>query len=361
VAGDARIDRDGRRHRDGDHRGTPRGARQLSALLPNGRTIWLRVDRAFAPVSATRELAQFAASVARRRRSETSALAAAIARLSKVVEADADRLEKAKLHTARRFRRRLVAADHKLDVRLSRAREEFMAKLEKQLEVDRENVRRLRRRDLWDKILIASSLPLFAAYGQRASPFSGNNLTLTLSLLIFLAGDHVVEEIFEAGGRKAPYALDDADAWSYLAPVGNLLAGWWLLGDRQHQRFVTGVTTIKMVRPHPALGAGPLVYRFRKDVELWERIGKDHFQDFATFEGVPAVATLGALRVSAEAKAMPINMRIEGLRARVDEGVLKLSLRVVPDPPLALLPSTLGEVDIAWMVDTDKPVPPESR
>ena len=85
---------------------------------------------------------------------------------------------------------------------MSKAREEFRAKLEKQLEVDRENVRRLKRRDLWDKILIASSLPLFAAYGQRASPFSVNNLTLTLSLLIFLAGDHVVEALFGAGGAK---------------------------------------------------------------------------------------------------------------------------------------------------------------
>ena len=80
---------------------------------------------------------------------------------------------------------------------------------------------------------------------SRVGPFGANNLTLTLSLLIWLVGDEIVDALF--GSEEAsPYPLRDTDAWSYLAPIGNLLAGWWLLGDRQHERFITGFTGFKL-------------------------------------------------------------------------------------------------------------------
>jgi hypothetical protein len=240
----------------------------------------------------------------------------------------------------------------KLDARLSRARDDFHARIEKQIAIDRENVRRLRRRDFWDKILLASSLPLFAAYGQRSSPFGSNNLTLTLLLLIFLAGDSVAEALF-GSERTSKYAVTDADAWSYLAPIANVLGAWWLLSDRQHQRFVTGVTTVRLEKKPLRDENGVRFYRYRAAVPLRDRIATDYFEDFKTFKGVPAVATIGRVRFTPDAESL--NPRVEPLEARVVEGELRLTVRVVPQvpPPLAL--TELGEIDVAWMIDTDKP------
>jgi hypothetical protein len=119
----------------------------------------------------------------------------------------------------------------------------------------RETARRMRRRDLWDKILIATSLPLFAAYGQRGNPFGVNNLTLLISLLIWLVGDEIADTLFRSA-EKSPYPLRDADIWSYIAPAGNLLAGWWLMDGQQHERFVVGLTSTS-----GSVGADGPVYR----------------------------------------------------------------------------------------------------
>jgi hypothetical protein len=326
-----------------------RDARQLTAILPNGRTIWLRVDPPLAPRAAADHVARLAERLIDRRDAASAAQRRATARLSARIDADVRVLSYAELARTRALRRRLAAGDLKLDVRLSKARDDFHGRIEKQIAIDRENVRRLRRRDFWDKILLASSLPLFAAYGQRSSPFGTNNLTLTLLLLIFLAGDSVVEALF-GSEQKSKYAVSDADAWSYLAPIGNVLGAWWLLSDRQHQRFVTGVTTVRLEKK-PLQGTH---YRYRVTVPLRDRIGKDHFEDFETFAGVPAVAAIGGLRFTPEAQGM--NPRVEPLEARVVAGELKLTVRVAPQlPPPPLPPTELGEIDVAWMIDTDKP------
>jgi hypothetical protein len=344
VRSESDADREERRFRDEGHRGAPPGgARQLTAILPNGRTVWLRVDAPLAPAASVNHVALLAERAMDRRQTGIAAQAGATARLASIAAADIERLERAQLARVRALRRRIVSGDNTLDARLSKARDEFRARLETQLQIDRENLRRLRRRDLWDEILLATSLPLFAAYGDRRSPFGSNNLTLVFLLLIWLVGDEVVEAVFGSDSAKSPYAISDTDAWSYLAPIGNVLAAWWLLGDRQHERFVTGVTTVTLENKE----------RHRIAVSLSDAIGKDHYADFATFADVPVVATLGSIRLSSDGAAA--NPRIEALKARVREGVLTLSFRVVPQTASLPLPPRPGEVDIAWMVDTDKP------
>src|SRR5262245_34832406 len=205
------------------HRGAPpSGARQLTAILPNGRVVWLRVAQPLAPATSVAHLSDLAENDARWRRAGTHAQGSAIRRLAEGVEADVRRLEHARLERVRTLRRRLLAGDIKLDKRLSKEAEALEARLAQQITINRETVDRLRRRDFWDKVLIATSLPLFAAYGDRRSPFGANNLTLVLSLLIWLVGDEVVESIFGTD-EKSPYLLRDADAWSYIAPIGNVL------------------------------------------------------------------------------------------------------------------------------------------
>ncbi|MEO8078743.1 MAG: hypothetical protein ABI818_20630 [Acidobacteriota bacterium] len=357
MAGDSER----RRFRDADHRGAPpRGARELTAMLPNGRTVWLRVAAPLAPATAVSHVSQLAETLAERRRSSTIGLAESIERLSKTIVEDAERLERARLARVGALRRRIASADNAVDARLAKARQEFRSRLARQLKIDRENIRRLRRRDLWDKILLASALPLFTAYGERGNPFGSNNLTLTISLLIWLVGDRVVEALFGSDAAKSPYALEDADAWSYIAPFGNLLAGWWLLGDRQHERFVTRVTTLKLENTSHRAPDGTIFYRYRAEVDLQRVIAKGHFEDFATFSGVTAVAAIGGIRWSPAAAAL--DPRIERLAAKVDGGRLRLTFRAVAQTaaPIGPYPSALGEVDVAWLVDTDKPRLPAS-
>jgi hypothetical protein len=357
VRSEAGVGREERRFRDGGHRGAPPGgARQLTAILPNGRTIWLRVDRPLAPATSANHVARLAERLVERRAVASAAQARATDQLSALVVAESALLERSRLGHARAFRRRLIAAHKKLDQRLMKAREEFRARLDRQLKIDRESIHRLRRRDLWDKIVLATSLPLFAAYGERGNLLGTGNLTLTFLLLLWLAGDQVVEALF-GSDSKSPYPVPDADAWSYLAPIGNVLAAWWLLGGRQHERFVTGVTTVKLEKKNPHVGLGSAFYRYRATVDLSESVAKNHFEDFATFARVPAVATIGSLRLSNDGKAL--DARVQGLAARVDAGSLMLSFRVVPNVP-PTTPVDLGEVDIAWMVDTDKPSTAES-
>ena len=336
------ADREERRFRDASDRGAPPvGAREVTAILPSGRTVWLRVDAPLAPATSANHIALLAERELDHRRADIASQVRATERLSNAVAADIERLGRAQVARARALRRRIVSGDNRLDARLAQVRDEFRSRLDNQQKIDRENLRRLRRRGLWDAILLATSLPLFAAYGERRSPFGTNNLTLVFLLLIWLVGDEVVEAVFGSGNGKSPYAIADADAWSYLAPIGNILAAWWLLSDRQHERFVTGVTTIKLDERE----------RHHVHVSLSDQIGADYFEDFKTFARVPVVATLGAIRLSNEGVA--VNPRIEGVRPRVREGVLTLSFTVVPGS--GSLPSNMGELDIAWMVDTDKP------
>lgn len=327
--------------------------RQLAAILPNGRTVWLQIERPFASATAVDHVASLAEHLAERRQDAIAEQTRATGHLGEVVGATTRRRERARLKRARRLRRTITARHRAVDIRLSKARDELRAKIDRQLAIDRENVRRLRRRDLWDKILLATAMPLFAAYGERDSPFSTNNLTLALLLVMWLAGDQVVESVFGSEDKKSPYALADADAWSYLAPVANVFAAWWLLGNRQHERFVTGITTMKLEKGQPRTESGSTVYRYRAAVDLSGRMGSDHYEDFATFLGVPAVASFAATRLTLDGAAL--DPRPEGLSARIDRGVLRLSFNIVPAVLASLPASTLGEVDVAWMVDTAKP------
>ncbi|HJZ78575.1 MAG TPA: hypothetical protein VKE51_42900 [Vicinamibacterales bacterium] len=359
MAGGSRIELDEWRLRDDLRRGAPpQGARQLTAILPNGRTVWLQVDAPLAPATAVDHLARLWDDAAERRLSETAAVRRSIDRLANSVAAETERTEQARLDRARALRRRLVAADVKLDERISTARGELAARLEKQLKSDRENIRRLGRRDLWDKILIATALPLFAAYGKRGDLFDSNNLTLVASLLVFLIGDEVVEAIFGSDQSASAFAVQDADIWSYLAPIANIAAIWWLLDDQQHQRFITGVTDVDLEHVRAHATHGRTMYRYRVEVDLKKQVAPDHVADFETFADVPVVATFQAIEWSDAAKA--IDPRVERLSARVDEGRLKLAFYVVPARTYKRrpYPTDLGKVHIAWMVDTDQPTLP---
>lgn len=355
MSDDSWIDLDERRPPEHVDRGAPsRGVRTVSAFLPSGRVVWLRIGPPLAPAVVVNHLAQDVEHAARRRRAAAESQSDAVARLSRTVAAGVKQLSEGKLERARGLRRRIVAGDLKVDRKLAKAATEYRARVERQIRIEREAVRRLGRRDLWDWIVIVSALPLFAVFGQRGRPLGEHNVALALSLLIWLVGDEIMDLLF--GAEKAsPYPLRDADVWSYLAPVGNVLAGWWLLGDRQHQRFIAGREVLPADAFVGAVAGSELVYRCKKPprVSLSRFVARDHFPDFEAFTDVPAVATVTSIPRAAAGDA-----RIRSLSASVQNGELTIAVEVVaPDlrAPAAPIPALVGALEIAWMVDTQKP------
>ena len=341
-----------RRLRDAAHREAPppQGARLLTAILPDGRTVRLAVAAPLAPAAMVSHLARVADDVARRQYSSTVHQRSAIRRLSRSVTVDTARLSTAKAKRAAGMRRRLVARYQRLDTRVTKAVTDFRTRVDRQLKIETESARRLGRRDLWDKIVIASSLPLFAAYGQQGQLSNTANLALTLSLLIWLVGDEVVQSLF-GSDEKSVYPWRDTDIWSYLAPIGNILTAFWLFGDRQNERFITGVTTVKAgVTLTEVPGQ---TFRQFENVDLSPRIAPDHRDDFETFKDVRVVATVGATR-------LPAGAEVRSIGASVRRGRLQLTFDVVTAAPVTTGPTALGEVDVAWIVDTADPTPPPS-
>jgi len=350
-----------RRPADDSAAGAPaRGSRALTAILPNGKVVWLRSEPPLAPAADLRHLADLAEHSARWREARSRSHRRAIEHLARTTADDAERLNEAHVERSEKQRRRLAVEFNALDRRVSQAIEKHRGAVERQVQIDRESLRRLRRRDLWDQIVLLSSLPLFAAYGQRGTPFGANNLALMLTLLVWLVGDEIINALF-ASSRKdiPPYALRDADVWSYLAPIGNVLAGWWLMDGRQHERFVAGRGELKAKRFEviTAVPAGKLGFRYRSTVELGQMIGPVHFEDFRGFTGVPAVATLSTFKF--KDVGLKASAKISGVTAEVERGRLIIHVTVIaeaiPDFAVDPVPSPLESAEFAWMVDTDKP------
>lgn len=338
---------------DDDGRWAPgrRGVRNVSAILPNGRIVWLRVAPNLAPAASLRAAASAANRAAQWRRAEAAANQYGIHRLARSLAGEAEKISDAHVERRAWLRREAVAGDDRIARRLTKAGAAFRSRLARQIEIERTAVERLAERDLWDKILIATSLPLFAAYGQAGNPFGANNLALVLSLAIWLVGDEIRDALF-GSDERSPYPVRQMDAWSYLAPLGNLLTGWWLMSELQHERFITGVTKSFVPRAPVDLGGGKERHEYVSTVNLARYMPPGYFAEFATFDEVRAVVTPAVLTVSAAGAAK--NTTVEVVSAAVRNGFLEIHLRALSDivPPGE---PVFDAIEIAWLVDTHKP------
>ena len=343
----------------------PRGVRTLTAILPNGQSLWLRVEPTSAPATALGELARLSERNAARQRHALQTLQRDFDRLSASIAGDADRLGRDRLARAVALRRRAFQEQRARERKVAAQLKAYRARLARQIRLERDAFRRLRHRDLWDAIVLASALPLFAAYGERGRPLGVHNLTLTASLLIWLVGDEIVDALF---GTAAPsdQILRDTDIWSYLAPFGNLLAGWWLLGGRQHERLLAGTTAMAVTEATPsepdgftatsdllAPGGPEIRYEFRMRVAVSSLVGDDHRPDFQGFGLVPVVATVKSVSLTG---AVP-GASVTSHSAVITHGSLDLAVTVVgPDPrvPPAIppVPVAIKSLEVAWVMDT---------
>jgi hypothetical protein len=170
----------------------------------------------------------------------------------------------------------------------------------------------------WNSALLASAIPLFAAYGDRAFGDNGNvftkkNMILTGSLLSWLYADDLVNRV---AARDSKTWREAMNWWSYLAPIGNAATVYFFMRKEQHERFVTGVTSITATSIN---------------VDLKDRIGPDYLQRFQGFNNVSVVASV----ISGN--------NVTGVTASVSAGILKL----------ALVGGANGMV--SWSVDTLDP------
>ena len=341
------------RARGDDSRGAPvPGARGVTAILPNGRVLWLEVAPSVTTASDVQRLARSSHRRAAQHRAAAFFNSAATTDLARTIADDAKALTATRLERTRKLRRRLVTRYQRLDRKLSTAVVRYRRDIARQMHVERTTAVRLRRRDLWDKILLLTALPLFAAYGQVGQPFGVHNLTLTLSLLVWLVGDDVVQAVF-GRPKDSPYPVDDTDAWSYIAPIGHALTAWWLLGGRQHERFVAGMTSTFRETPGTT-GAVVLT----ANIPLSPLIARDHWEDFQTFTDVPAVASIASIEWSAQGQTA--GAEVAGIRAVVVAGdpfigsMLTLEIHITTTGALGDV-SPVKAIQVAWMIDTQKP------
>jgi hypothetical protein len=286
-------------------------------------------------LASTAEVNRFAQAVdgARVRRSRgIAAQSTAIKRLSQSVAANTKSLAQAQLRGDRKIAKLLLKGDSKVDARISKEVSKQQADVKKQFKWENELVRRSRTRDLWDCLVVASSAPLFAAYGQRGSPFKPNNLTLAASLAVWLVGDEFTELL--SGSRDGlPNYARDTDIWSYIAPPANLITGWWLMRNRQHERLISGIAPeFEFTRSQLVWVSGK---PFRMDthvamIDLSPFVASDHVEDFVTFSAVPAVATVASVEWDTTTNKK-IRPWISALRASLDRGVLTITVITTVD------------------------------
>ncbi len=346
-----------------------RGTRSVTAMLPNGGLAWLTLDPKPASAGEINRLRRAVERAGVYRAAELSDNAAALRRLSKRVTAELGRVGRLRRERSRKLTDRLLEGDEKNAATLAKQLRRERERTRTAWAEDRAALRRLRRRSLWDNLVLASAAPLFAAYGQEGEPAGEYNLALTLSLGVWLVGDELSDLLSSSRGRLEASAVRDVDSWSYVAPLGNLLTGWWLLDGRQHERFVTGIVDrYAEITPPPQslvleaaegleaeLADGGLflrssVYSYRAQIELAPFLAPGHVDEFRSFGRVPAVATL--ISSAWDLAIEELGFRVVGLTAEVELGFLMITVMI--EGGYSQLES-LPQPRVAWMVDTRDP------
>ena len=151
-----------------------------------------------------------------------------------------------------------------------------------------------------------------AAYADKGSVFSANNL--------LLAGNQLTWSLLEPALRRAG-VLDRVTSMlaAVLSPVGSLLTGELLLGNKQHTRFISGISTVDLTTPHVE--------------SLRDRVADGFWPQFSGRNDVVVTATL----LDAAPGVVPL--------AEIDQGSLRINSIVRGRSPLS-------RVRVAWMVDT---------
>jgi hypothetical protein len=151
-----------------------------------------------------------------------------------------------------------------------------------------------------------------SAFGAKGSILATNNLLLAANQLLWIFLDPVLRSVGIIEGTSPSLAV-------WLAPLGSLVTGQLVLGNRQHVRFISGVTRFD---------TQSVVFESLRD-----RIADDLWPEFQRRTDVPVTVA-------------PLD-RIPGRDpiASVENGVLRIEI------PIGILHAGVT-IRVAWMVDT---------
>jgi hypothetical protein len=300
--------------------GPLQGAGVVTAILPNGRRSRMRIVPTVAPISEVNRLRSVITINDRRQALATNKQSRAIAALAAAQTAAVRKLTAEQVKSDKDLRNRLVEGDNRLDKRITTALSSGNGSLGKHGKQIMAQLKRQRQRQIWNNITIATSLPFWAAFGERQL-FGRNNLTLGLSTLGWLLGDELVDSF----RTKSGVVKGGANLWSYLAPVGNGVTVFFLLRNRQHERFISGVSQLT--------GPGTHTIPITANTTLFKKKAAEDFKT-ASHSVVASFVEGGTLASPLEQIA---------LRANVANGDLLLSVENVG----------AGETTkVAWIIDT---------
>jgi hypothetical protein len=220
--------------------GSLQGAGVVTAVLPNGRRSRMRIIPTLAPVKEVNRLRSVVMVNERRQAIATRRNARAITALGGTQAAAVKRLTAQQVQSDKDLSKRVVETYNRLDKRITKELSGRSGVVGKHDTKMMRALKRHRQRTLWNNVLLATSAPFFAAYGETGNPFATNNLILTGSLLGWLFGDEVIDQF----SGKSSFLKGGANLWSYLAFAGNGATAYFLLRNKQHERFVSGVTAV---------------------------------------------------------------------------------------------------------------------
>jgi hypothetical protein len=296
-----------------------RGAFEVTAILPNGRKSRMRIVPQLAAASEVNRLRQTIAINDRRQAAALQSNARAIQRLKAAHLSTVKKISAEFLKSDKDLRQRLLQGDNRLDKRITKELGGGAAGQGRHGKRMMQMLKRQRQRSLLNTVTLALAMPMYAAYGDRQNPLGYNNKVLTASLGGWLLSDELVDMI----GSKSSVVKGGANLWSWIAPVGNVATAAFFLKDRQHERFVSGVTTVTGGVARVPL-AGVIKKKSIDDLKVGAHSA------VATILGAPAAGTNEIT-----------------VRASVgQDGFLTLTLDA--DPAVAANASTR----VAWIVDT---------
>lgn len=166
-----------------------------------------------------------------------------------------------------------------------------------------------------------------AAFGEKGSPFAPNNLRLAANQLFWALLDPVLQ-------RAGVLNASSATVVAALAPLGTLLSGQILLGNRQHVRIISGVTELN------APGVTSESLRGRIAEGLWPEFRRR--TDVLVTAKIVDPAAFGTLPVQARVDQGNLELEVPPLGRPLDGGLVLVS---VPPP-------RVERVRVAWTVDT---------
>ncbi len=217
-----------------------RGSGVVTAQLPNGRRTKMKITPALASLRSVNRLSARINANNRRQHKINASTSRSVKKLASAQSAAIKKLTATQVKSAKMLSGRIVKGDNRLQKAISKQSRSTKSVLAKHRRKTAAMLNRNRQRAIWNGILLATTMPMFAAYGSRETPFSRKNMTITASLLGWMLVDEYVLDQFMSKGKNAKTWGRIGSGWSLVAPVGNALTVYLLMRNQQHLRFMTG-------------------------------------------------------------------------------------------------------------------------